>query len=113
MKKLIGLVVLLLVALVSMTSSAQAGEDRYVRVINNSGYTVEHIYVSHSSRSGWGTDRLGSQVLLSGYNIRVYPADGTQRCIYDLRAVLVDGRATERREVDICGGRDWTLYSKD
>lgn len=112
MKKLSGLVVALLVMLVSLMSSAQAqaGEDRYVRVFNDTGYVVEYIYLSHSSRSGWGTDRLGSQVLLSGYNIRVYPADGTQRCIYDLRAELADGRSAERREVDICGGRNWTLH---
>ena len=96
-----------------VSSFVRAGEDRYVRVFNETGYTVEYIYLSHSSRSGWGTDRLGSKVLSSGYNIRVYPADGTQRCIYDLKAVLVDGRTTERREVDICGGQHWTLYSRD
>ena len=93
--------------------SVQAQEARYVRVINETGATVERVYVSHPSRSGWGVDKLGSQVLQDGYNIRVYPNDGTYRCTYDLRAVLVDGRSTERRGVNICGGSDWTLYARD
>lgn len=112
MKKiLLSLVAVVCAMAVSVSVSAQ--EARYVRVINETGATVARVYVSHSSRSGWGDDKLGSRVLWSGYNIRVYPNDGTSRCMYDLRAVTVDGRSTERREVNICGGSEWTLYTPD
>ena len=112
MKKILQFLAVMMCTAVASVS-VQAQEARYVRVINETGATVEKIYVSHSSRSGWGRDQLGSQVLWSGYNIRVYPNDGTSRCVYDLKAVTVDGRSTERREVDICGGSEWTLYTRN
>ena len=90
----------------------QAQEAR-VRVINEAGATVQSVYVSHSSRSGWGPDRLGSRVLPSGYNTTIYPNDGTSRCIYDLRAEFVDGRSTQRFDANICGGVSWNLYQEN
>ncbi len=86
---------------------------KYVRVVNETGATVERVYISHTSISRWGADRLGDSVLRNGYNIKLSVSDGTARCRYDLRAEMTDGRFTERSGVNICGGSEWTLYTND
>lgn len=112
MKKILQLLVTVICAAVASVS-VQAQEARYVKVINETGVTVERVYLSHQNRPGWGSDRLGSQVLPSGYNIRVYPADESLLCRYDLRAEFVDGRSTQRFGANICGGANWTLYQEN
>ncbi|MGG5812334.1 hypothetical protein [Falsiroseomonas sp. CW058] len=79
---------------------AQAtGCDTSFQVVNSSSATVERLYFSHSSLSGWGNDQLGSSVLPPGRLVN-YRAANTGS--YDFRVVWTNGRAAELRGVNVC-----------
>lgn len=69
--------------------------------VNGSGVTIREIYVSLSTESNWGGDRLGANVLQPGQALSIsLPAVGV--CQVDMRVVYMDGRALERRRVETC-----------
>ncbi len=68
---------------------------------NGSGATIREVYVSLSTESNWGGDRLGANVLQPGQRLQVsLPAIGV--CQVDMRVVYMNGAAQERRRVDTC-----------
>lgn len=68
---------------------------------NGSGVTIREVYVSLSSDSNWGPDRLGANVLNPGGRLSVsLPATGV--CTVDMRVVYMNGQAAERRRVETC-----------
>jgi hypothetical protein len=85
----------------------ERGCDTSFRVVNNSSGTVERLYFSHASQSGWGNDQLGDQVLPSGKSAS-YRAANTGA--YDFRVVWANGRAAELRRIDICVASTITIH---
>ncbi len=82
--------------------SARLNRTQSFQFYNQSGQTVEYLYLSPSQRSDWGRDILGSSVLYNGsaWNGSIRPnLDG---CRYDIRAVLEDGRESTAYNVDAC-----------
>jgi hypothetical protein len=73
--------------------------DTRFQVVNNSGLTVMQLFFSHASRSDWGVDQLGANVLQPG---RVWNFTAANAGAYDFRVVYANGRAAELRRVDIC-----------
>jgi hypothetical protein len=60
---------------------------------------VQEAYLSASSDSNWGPDRLGTAILPAGEDATVAIEGG---CEADLRIVFPNGAAEERRSVNIC-----------
>jgi hypothetical protein len=68
---------------------------------NGTGATIREVYVSLSSESNWGGDRLGANVLQPGGRLQVsLPAVGV--CTVDMRIVYMNGASQERRRVETC-----------
>lgn len=61
---------------------------------------MHEIYVRPNGSGGWGTDRLGQDVLVPGRFTRISLPAGP--CVHDIRVLFADGRAVERRRVDTC-----------
>ncbi|SDC21930.1 hypothetical protein [Belnapia rosea] len=80
-------------------ASARGGCEVPVQVVNASSRTVDRLFLARLSQEGWGTDRLGQEVLRPGRSAS-YRASvpGAQ----DLRVVWADGRAAELRRIDPC-----------
>ncbi len=70
-----------------------------VALVNRHLATVQEVYVSPSSDSDWGPDRLGAATLLQGQETVVQVEGG---CEADIRIVFPNGGAEEAREVNIC-----------
>ncbi len=70
-----------------------------VALVNRHLATVQEVYVSPSSDSDWGPDRLGAATLLQGQETVVQVEGG---CEADIRIVFPNGGAEEQREVNIC-----------
>ncbi|PZW45076.1 hypothetical protein C8P66_11292 [Humitalea rosea] len=69
--------------------------------VNRTGTTIRELYVSSSSQSVWGQDRLGANLLNPGGTIWIaLPPNGS--CTADMRVVFMNGAAQERRGIDTC-----------
>ncbi|MBR0679735.1 hypothetical protein GXW74_04505 [Roseomonas eburnea] len=74
--------------------------DPSFRLNNRSNQTIMEVYVSSSSVSNWGQDRLGANVLAPGQSFIVRLPDG--QCVNDIRIVVEGGRAIERMQINTC-----------
>ncbi len=81
---------------------AQDGYDRRVRVHNNTGVTLTHLYSTNSGESSWGGDILGSGVIQDGAGVVVDFDDGTGACLFDVRARFADGDVVEQYQINVC-----------
>ena len=84
----------------AIAAPAMAQSDPSFRLNNNSGVTINEVYVSSANDNSWGVDRLGQNVLPPGQSIVVRLPQA--QCMNDIRVVFVNGQANERRRVDTC-----------
>jgi hypothetical protein len=78
---------------------ARGGCESELHVVNASSRTVDRVFLARLSLEGWGTDRLGQDVLRPGRSVRYR---GTAPGAQDLRVIWADGRAAELRHIDPC-----------
>lgn len=103
---------LLLAAVASFsaaTAVAQDRNDRRMDIINDTDRVVNSVYATNSTVQNWGRDLLGQDVIPSKQSYRFDFNDGTGQCIFDLRAVLENGRFFERYKVNVCTVTSWRL----
>ncbi|WP_372623722.1 hypothetical protein [Falsiroseomonas sp.] len=77
------------------------------RLNNTGGRTIREVYVSASTDSHWGPDRLGANVLGSGQRMVIQLPTG--QCVNDVRVVFMDGQAREHRQVNTCALTDMSF----
>ncbi len=97
------------VALVATTVAAQA-ENRWVSIENYSGVTMREFYASNRDQRTWGRDWLGSQLLYSGQSIDFNIDDGSGYCIYDLKAVFMNGQEFTSMGFNVCERSSWSFH---
>jgi hypothetical protein len=72
---------------------ASSGTGPMITIVNNTGYTVYFVYLSPTSDTEWGPDRLArDQILYNGQSVALrlpVPISITNR--YDIRLVDLDG----------------------
>ncbi|HWA63003.1 MAG TPA: hypothetical protein VG939_16605 [Caulobacteraceae bacterium] len=93
-------------------ASATAGEDRHVRIINETSHTMVRFYASNVSRDSWEEDILGRDVLKPGQDVNINIDDGSGHCKYDFKAVFDDGDSLVRHNIDVCKITSYR-YSED
>lgn len=74
------------------TNTNSAPDLPYVTIVNNTGFTVWYVYVSQTASENWGSDTLGSNVIINGSSANVqlpYPINVVNR--YDIKLVDKDG----------------------
>jgi len=85
-----------------LTVTAANALDRRVKIVNQTGYTIERFYASSVGQKSWEEDILGKQVLPSGSSVVINVDDGTGYCKYDFRAVFEDGDVLDKSGVNVC-----------
>ena len=84
----------------SAGSVQEAGLLDTIKIVNNTGYTIYHLYVSPATSSSWGDDLLGFFGIIEDgeeYDTEI-PADAT---LYDIRLVDSDGDSYTQWDVDV------------
>ena len=107
------LVVLLIAvfALSALAAHAQSGENRVVRVVNEASSPIYHLYVSNVDENNWGPDQLGLFESIDNDHYRTFNMDdGSGHCLFDIKAVLRDGRYAITRRLNVCTQDSWTVY---
>ncbi len=90
------------------TAAAQA-QNRWVTIENNSGVTMREFYASNRDQRSWGRDWFGADMLYSGRSVDFNLDDGSGYCIWDLRAIFVDGDEVTRMGLNVCEVGTWTI----
>ena len=98
------LAVLALVVLSPHNAAAQSANRRFT-VVNNSHYTIDHIYVSPTDRIVWGRDRLGANYLLPGYRFDLWVVPD----VYDILLIDHGNDSCVVSNVDLRHGDRWEL----
>jgi S1-C subfamily serine protease len=81
----------------------QAGNtgDPSFALVNRSGRTIVEAFASLATAQGWGTDRLGANVVLAaGQRFQMSLPQGP--CLWNLAVIYDDGRREEKRNQNLC-----------
>lgn len=85
---------------------AAAACDGNFRISNTASRPVQRIFWRDSALTAWGSDQLRLDVLDPG---RTAPFRVATPGLYDIRILFPDGRALERRNINICSGQVVTI----
>jgi hypothetical protein len=99
------LVLVMLLAVVAFGTRQAAADERNFTLINASGITIVHVYVSASDLADWGEDILGRDVLYPGEAVDILFSryDGEAGiCLYDIRVVGANGEEGVLYGVNLC-----------
>jgi len=79
-------------------------------VINAGTDAVFHVFATRCEDGNWGSDRLGSNEVISpGQRRTLNLYDGTGPCCFDLRARFKNGAKRDFMKVDVCRLTHWTV----
>ena len=84
------------------STSFALAEDVKFTLENKSEYQIDEFYASPANTDEWGEDILSQDVLEGGGSGTVTIADGSDQCVYDLKAVDEDGTEHVLNDLDIC-----------
>jgi len=84
------------------SSNALAQGNQNFTLDNDTGYTVEEVYVSPSKSDDWEEDVLGQKVLPDQSSVEITFPGKDKTCVYDLRVVYDDGEVAEWVNFDLC-----------
>jgi len=102
-------IIFALFVLAASTVAAQA-QNRWVTVENVTGVTMREFYASNRDQRTWGNDWFGPSFMLSsGRSIDFNIDDGSGYCIYDLKAVFVDGDEVTSMGFNVCELGTWRI----
>ena len=90
------------------TIAAQA-QNRWMTIENASTDTLTEFYASNQSQNSWGRDWLGRNVIYSGQNAEFDFDDGSNSCIWDMKAIFADGSELVWNQVDVCTESTWSV----
>ena len=83
------------------------GQNRRVRIHNQTGWTMTHFYASDSRVDDWEEDMLGSGVLANGASVTMNIDDGSGACLYDFKARFTNGQELTRMRINVCEIADY------
>lgn len=80
---------------------ALAGTQDFT-ILNNTGYQIDQVYVSASSKDEWEEDVLGRDTLPDDERTRIRFDRDEEACLWDLKVVYQDGESSEWQGINLC-----------
>jgi hypothetical protein len=98
-----------MVSVPTTSHAADDGQNRLVTIENLSSQSIYYLYASPQTSDDWEEDLLGSATIPSGTSKAANFDNGTNECIYDLKAILDDGQEYIQWKVNVCAVSTWTI----
>jgi len=76
--------------------------DQDFTMFNETGYTIDKVFVSVVGKTTWGKDILGTGQLHDGNKVDITFNDGTTSCNFDLKVVYDDDDTAVWSNVNLC-----------
>ena len=95
----------------SVTALAADKKTASVKVVNQSDWSLDKLFLSPVHEAKWGPDQFGDEVVEKGesFTLTNVPCD-----TWDVKLVDEDGDVCIVEAVDICASNEtWTITSKD
>jgi hypothetical protein len=89
-------------------SAASAGRQNFT-LFNNSGYTIEQVYVSTVDTKSWEEDVLGQNELDTGQSVHINFPTESDDCHWDLKIVYKDNTPAYWGNIDLCAISEITI----
>jgi hypothetical protein len=99
-----------LVAALAVCSGAAFADGAGFKLVNQTGYQIDEVYVSPHASSQWGRDRMGSNSLNDGATVSIAFPHGGSACHYDIEVKYHDGDKAAWDDVDLCTNQKVTLH---
>ncbi len=88
-----------------------AAKKATVKVINQSDWSINHLFLSPADEESWGPDWLGEDVMEKGDSMKL---TGISCGDYDIRVVDEDGDECIIAAVELCGDdSEWKITNKE
>jgi len=101
---------LLALAIMGTASADAQGLDRRIRVINHTSKRIVALYASPVDHyADYNPDMMHGRFLPVGGSIIADIDDGTGYCLYNIKAVLADGRTAESDALNVCTLVNWVV----
>ena len=89
------------------TGQSADGQNRRVRIHNQTGWTLTGLQVTDVRREDWRMAVLGRDAVATGDSVIVNIDDGAGACVYLIRAEFSNGQTLERANIDACRIADY------
>lgn len=99
-KHLLRAAVAAFVSVAGGAAAQQAQQD--FTLLNMTGATIAHLYVSPSRHALWGQDVLGIDVLPHGQSTQIMFSPRNNVCVYDFMVTYGDGMDVQWGGLDLC-----------
>lgn len=83
-------------------SPSNDGQNRRIRVHNQTGWTITALYAADAGRTDWRGDLMNPAALSTGDSTVIDVDNGTGACVYVIRAEFSNGERLERVGVNVC-----------
>ena len=97
-------------ASVAAIDFAQAA-DRRVRIFNDTHLLMKEFNATPSENEGWGKNFFRRNGLYPNTDVLLDLDDGSNECLFDLRAVFEGGDVVTRHQYNVCGRASWRISS--
>ena len=84
-----------------------AADHMKVRIHNDTGVTLYAFQSTNSGSNKWGSDVMGNTTLPSGRSMVLNFDNQYGYCVFDFRAIFVDGSELTRGGVNVCQISDY------
>ena len=87
--------------LLCLAGAANAADQDF-SLFNETGYTIDKVFVSMVGKKTWGSDVLGKDQLEDGNKVNIVFKDSNTACHYDLKVVYTDDDTAVWSDLNLC-----------
>lgn len=79
-------------------------------LVNDTGVTIHHVYITQHNSDTWGEDIMGTDVFMDGDETDISFQSIEDVCLWDLKIDDADGNAITWYNIDLCEYYTVTLH---